>query len=164
VRQNTVPVVPVQRIRFVRSGPYAGPLVLASKIFRLIGEAAVPLIGCWEKRKISPFTVSRMTRSFPHDLSGIPLMFLIRTPFFTRPKIEMLEGQPIGRVLNEPQGCRQSPSGRTRRAGIEETDASLRSEEREVGVTENDNLSGVLVKEIQRISGEPDLCHSKVDK
>lgn len=31
-----------------------------------------------------------------------------------------------------------------------------------MGVTKNDNLGGVLMKEIQRISGEPDLCHGEV--
>ena len=31
-----------------------------------------------------------------------------------------------------------------------------------MGVTKNDNLGGVLMKEIQRIPGEPDLCHGEV--
>lgn len=31
-------------------------------------------------------------------------------------------------------------------------------------MTENDDLSGVLVKEIQCLSGEAHLCHSKVDE
>jgi len=55
-----------------------------------------------------------MARAFLHDLPGIPLMFLIRTPFFTRAKIEMRERQSVGHVLNESQGCRQSPPGRAR--------------------------------------------------
>jgi len=31
-----------------------------------------------------------------------------------------------------------------------------------MGVTKNDNLGGVLMKQIQRIPGEPDLCHGEV--
>jgi len=31
-----------------------------------------------------------------------------------------------------------------------------------MGVTKNDNLGGVLMKEIQRSPREPDLCHGEV--
>jgi hypothetical protein len=56
----------------------------------------------WKKRKISLFTVSSKNDTLSRTmLPGTPLMFLIRTPLFTRAKIEMLEGQLISRVLNE---------------------------------------------------------------